>query len=305
MPIKIPNNLPATDILRSENIFVMTEERALHQDIRSLEIIVLNLMPTKITTETQLLRLIGNSPLQVDIVLLHAETHETINTSQEHLVSFYNTFSEIKDRKFDGMIITGAPVETLDFQEVDYWNELEEIMTWSKHHVFSTLHICWGAQAGLYHHYGIPKISLPEKISGIFEHTINSKNSRLLRGFDDIFLAPHSRYTGVRREDIEKEERLELLAESREAGVYAVSSKDGRYVFITGHPEYERLTLKEEYIRDLKKGLDISIPVNYFPENNPEKEPVVSWRSHASLLYSNWLNYFVYQGTPYDINRIS
>jgi homoserine O-succinyltransferase len=305
MPIKIPNDLPATEVLRSENIFVMTEERALHQDIRSLKIVILNLMPTKITTETQILRLLGNSPLQVDIVLLHPETHETRNTSQDHLANFYNTFSEIKHRKFDGMIITGAPVETLDFFEVDYWDELKEIMTWSRHNVFSTLHICWGAQAGLYHHYGVPKKPLQQKLSGVYEHLVSKKNSKLLRGFDDLFLAPHSRYTEVRREDIEQVAGLEILAESREAGVYIVVSKDGRHVFVTGHPEYDRLTLKDEYLRDLKKGLDISLPVNYFPDDDPDQEPVVKWRSHASLLYSNWLNYYVYQETPYDINRIS
>ncbi len=305
MPIKIPNDLPATEVLRRENIFVMTEQRALHQDIRSLKIAILNLMPTKITTETQLLRLLGNSPLQVDIVLLHPETHETQNTSEDHLANFYNTFSEVKYQKFDGMIITGAPVEKMDFDEVDYWNELEEIMDWSKHNVFSTLYICWGAQAGLYYHYGVPKVHLQEKLSGIFEHTITRENSKLLRGFDELFLAPHSRYTEVRRKDIKKVKELEILAESGEAGVYAIVSKNGRHIFVTGHPEYDRLTLRDEYQRDLKKGLDISLPVNYFKDNDPEQVPVFKWRSHASLLYSNWLNYYVYQETPYDINRIS
>lgn len=305
MPIKIPNDLPAVEVLQQENIFVMTEERAVHQDIRSLKILILNLMPTKITTETQILRLLGNSPLQVDIFFLHPRTHKSKNTKEEHLIKFYNTFDEIKNQKFDGMIITGAPVEQLDFEEVDYWEELKEIMSWSRHNVFSTFHICWGAQAGLYYHFGVPKIPLAEKMFGVFKHTVSKKNVKLLRGFDDEFLAPHSRHTGIDREDILKVEELEILSESEEAGVYIVARKDGRQIFVTGHSEYDSLTLKSEYLRDLKKGLDISLPRNYFPDDDPGKEPVVRWRAHANLLFSNWLNYYVYQETPYDLNQIT
>ncbi|MDI3548287.1 MAG: homoserine O-succinyltransferase/O-acetyltransferase [Halanaerobiales bacterium] len=305
MPIKIPNDLPAVEVLQQENIFVMTEERAIHQDIRSLKILILNLMPTKITTETQILRLLGNSPLQVDIFFLHPRTHKSKNTKEEHLIKFYNTFDEIKNQKFDGMIITGAPVEQLDFEEVDYWEELKEIMSWSRHNVFSTFHICWGAQAGLYYHFGVPKIPLAEKMFGVFKHTVSKKNVKLLRGFDDEFLAPHSRHTGIDREDILKVEELEILSESEEAGVYIVARKDGRQIFVTGHSEYDPLTLKSEYLRDLKKGLDISLPRNYFPDDDPGKEPVVRWRAHANLLFSNWLNYYVYQETPYDLNQIT
>lgn len=305
MPIKIPDKLPAAEILRKENIFVMEEERALHQDIRPLRIAILNLMPTKIETETQILRLLSNNPLQIDIVLLHPESHQPKNTPVEYLKTFYNTFSEVKDEKFDGLIITGAPVELLDFSEVDYWEELKEIMEWSKSNVFSTLHICWGAQAGLYYHYGIDKVLLEKKLSGVFKHYVTNKNARLVRGFDDVFYAPHSRYTGVNREDIERNPSLEILAESKEAGVFIVVSKNDRQVFITGHPEYDRLTLQKEYERDINKGLDIEIPYNYFPGNDPEKTPVLNWRSHASLLYINWLNYYVYQSTPYDLNQIS
>ncbi|QTL98726.1 homoserine O-succinyltransferase [Iocasia frigidifontis] len=305
MPIKVPDDLPAVDILQKENIFVMTEKRAIHQDIRSLKIAILNLMPTKVETESQILRLLGNTPLQVDIVLLHPETYQPSNTSPEHLANFYHTFSDIKGDKFDGMIITGAPVEKMDFDEVDYWDELKEIMKWSRYNVFSTLHICWGAQAGLYYHYRINKQPLDKKLSGIFKHTINSKNSRLLRGFDDLFLAPHSRYTGVDREGILVNDDLEVLAESREAGVYIVAGKSGRQIFVTGHPEYDINTLQKEYLRDKHRGLNIEIPANYFPADNPEEAPLMTWRSHASLLYTNWLNYYVYQETPYDLQSIN
>ena len=305
MPIKIPDKLPAAEILRKENIFVMEEERALHQDIRPLRIAILNLMPTKIETETQLLRLLSNNPLQIDIVLLHPESHKPKNTPVEYLKTFYNTFREVKDDKFDGLIITGAPVELLDFAEVDYWEELKDIMEWSKKNAYSTLHICWGAQAGLYYHYGIDKIVLEKKLSGVYKHYVTNKNARLVRGFDDVFYAPHSRYTGVDKEDIKRNPSLEILAESREAGVFIIVSKNDRQVFITGHPEYDRLTLQKEYERDINKGLDIEIPYNYFPENNPDNTPALNWRSHASLLYINWLNYYVYQSTPFDLNQIS
>jgi homoserine O-succinyltransferase len=304
MPIKIPDHLPATEILTSENIFVMNEDRAFHQDIRPLRIAILNLMPTKIVTETQLLRLIGNSPLQVEIVLLHAESHKSKNTSEEHLESFYKTFAEVQDQKFDGMIITGAPVEQLDFEEVNYWDELTQIMEWSKRNVFSTFHICWAAQAGLYYHYGVPKHPLPEKMFGVFPHTVNRKHTKLMRGFDDIFFAPHSRHTEVRREDIEKVPALEILSESEEAGVYIVASRDERQFFITGHSEYDPGSLKWEYDRDVAKGLPINIPQNYYPDDDPSRPPVVKWRGHANLLYVNWLNYCVYQETPYDLNQI-
>jgi len=304
MPIKIPNDLPAVEILNKENIFVMHEDRALHQDIRPLNIVILNLMPTKIVTETQILRLLRNSPLQVDIVLLHPKTHISKNTSREHLIKFYNTFDEICDRKFDGMIITGAPVEQLPFEEVDYWDELVQIMDWSVTNVFSTFHICWGAQAALYHHYGIPKYQLPEKMFGIFPHRVTKKNQKLLRGFDDIFYAPHSRHTEVRREDIQKVPELEILAESDEAGIYIVASKNGRQVFVTGHSEYDPLTLKAEYERDIAKGLKINLPKNYFPNDDPNFDPIVTWRGHANLLFNNWLNYYVYQETPYNLDDI-
>ncbi|MCR4434897.1 MAG: homoserine O-succinyltransferase [Clostridiales bacterium] len=304
MPIKIPDNLPAAEILNNENIFVMPEDRAFHQDIRPLSIVILNLMPTKITTETQLLRLLGNSPLQVDIVLLHPETHVSKNTPEEHLINFYNTFSDIKDRKFDGMVITGAPVEHLPFEEVTYWNELKEIMEWSLHNVYSTLHICWGAQAGLYYHYGIPKYPLSSKMFGVFAHTLNKKNVKLLRGFDDIFYVPHSRHTEVRGEDIRKVPELEILSESEESGIYIVAAKKGRQIFVMGHSEYDPLTLKYEYERDVEKGLDIAVPKNYFPDDNPANPPIVKWRGHANLLFSNWLNYYVYQETPYNLDEI-
>ena len=304
MPIKVPNNLPAVEVLNNENIFVMDECRAFHQDIRPLRIVILNLMPKKIETEIQILRLIGNSPLQVDIVLLHPKTHVSKNTPQEYLIRFYNTFDEIKDQKFDGMIITGAPVELMDFEEVDYWEELKEIMDWSVHNVYSTFHICWGAQAGLYHHYRIPKYKLPKKMFGVFDHTVNQKNVKLLRGFDDVFQAPHSRHTEVRRADIEKVPGLEILSESEEAGVYIVVARQGRQVFVTGHSEYDPFTLKQEYERDIAKGLDIDLPKNYFPQDDPTRVPRVTWRSHANLLFSNWLNYYVYQETPYDLNKL-
>lgn len=304
MPIKIPDDLPAADTLINENVFVMFEKRAYHQDIRPLQILILNLMPTKIVTETQILRLLGNSPLQVDIHLLYLKSHVCRNTSKEHLARFYRTIDYVRDQKYDGIIITGAPVEHLEFQEVDYWEELKEIMCWSKNNVFSTMHLCWGAQAGLYHHFGIPKYPLDSKIFGVFSHRVNNKKSRLLRGFDDEFFVPHSRHTGILRADIEKVEQLEIMAESEEAGAYIVSTRDRSQVFVTGHAEYDPLTLKFEYERDQKKGLNIELPVNYFPGNDPAKEPLVKWRGHANLLFSNWLNYYVYQETPYDLMEI-
>lgn len=300
MPIKIPDHLPAREVLQRENIFVMDESRAYTQDIRPLSIIILNLMPTKETTETQLMRLIGNTPLQVECTLLHPKTHRSKNTSAEHLKAFYKTFDDVRDRKFDGMIITGAPVEHLEFESVNYWDELKQIMAWSVDHVTSTFHICWAAQAGLYFHYNVPKYRLDEKIFGVFAHTVNKQNVNLLRGFDEQFFVPQSRHTEVRREDIEKIDNLEILSESEEAGVYIVASKDGRQIFVTGHSEYDPDTLKLEYERDLQKGLDVSIPKNYFPDDNPKLAPRSCWRAHANLLFSNWLNYYVYQATPYD-----
>ena len=304
MPIRIPNELPATKTLTEENIFVMTETRARTQDIRPLQILLLNLMPTKIDTETQLSRLLGNTPLQVELTLLHTKTHQSKNTAKEHLIAFYKVFDDIKDRNFDGMVITGAPVEHLAFEDVEYWNELCEIMEWSKTHVFSTFHICWGAQAGLYYHYGIQKKPLAEKKFGIFEHTVREKKSMLFRGFDDTFLAPHSRHTTVSEEDILAESALKILAVSEKAGVYAVKSRNNRQIFITGHSEYDQNTLAKEYFRDVNLGKAIAVPENYFPDDNPENPPQVTWRAHANLLYSNWLNYFVYQTTPYDITDI-
>jgi homoserine O-succinyltransferase len=304
MPIKIPNDLPAVKTLSNENIFVMNEERAFHQDIRPLRIVILNLMPQKIITETQILRLLANTPLQIEIVLLFPQTYTPKNTSLEHLVQFYNTFDEIKNQRFDGMIITGAPTEQLEFEELDYWQEFTEIMDWTLSNVYSTLYICAGALAGLYYHHNIPKYKLPQKISGVFRHTVCKPNSTLLRGFDDEFFAPHSRYCGVRKKDIEKVEGLEVLADSDEAGVYILSSNDGRKVFLTGHSEYDSLTLKAEYERDIGKGLQIAVPINYFPGNDPTRQPVVNWRAHASLLFSNWLNYDVYQETPYDLQNM-
>lgn len=301
MPIKIPENLPAYEVLSKENIFVMTDERAQHQDIRPLRIVILNIMPDKILAEAQLLRLIGNTSLQVDPVLLKTTTHKSKNTSQEHLNTFYKTFDEIRGHKYDGLIITGAPVEKLEFEDVNYWEELSAIMEWSKTNVFSTLHICWGAQAGLYYHYNIPKYTLPEKKFGVFLHTADKAQIRmkLLRGFDDAFYVPHSRYTEVRRNDIVKDKRLKILSESRESGIYIVSALDGKQVFVMGHPEYDRLALAREYNRDIKKGLDIALPKNYFPCDDPKLQPPVTWRSHAHLLFANWLNYYVYQETPY------
>jgi homoserine O-succinyltransferase len=304
VPIRIPNDLPARETLQQENIFVMTQNRALTQDIRPLEIVLLNLMPTKIVTETQLSRLLGNTPLQVHLELMHMSTHRSKNTSQEHLLTFYKSFDELKHRKFDGMVITGAPVEKMAFKDVDYWQELTEIMEWSKTNVHSTFHICWGAQAGLYYHYGVPKFPLDEKLFGVFEHHKEYKHSILLRGFDDVFFVPHSRHTTVKREDIEAVPGLKIVASSPEAGVYAMMSKEGRQIFITGHSEYDPDTLKKEYLRDKNAGLPIKPPANYFPDDDDTQEPVVRWRGHAHLLFSNWLNYFVYQTTPYDIMTI-
>lgn len=304
MPIKVQDNLPAVDILNKENIFIMPENRAFHQDIRPLNILLLNLMPNKIATETQILRLLGNTPLQVDVSLMHPKTHVSKNTPEEHLIRFYVTFDDIKSQKFDGMIITGAPVEQIEFEEVDYWGELMEIMKWTKHNVHSTLHICWGAQAGLYYHYGIQKYPLQSKLFGVFQHTADKNYVRLLRGFDDVFYVPHSRHTEVRVEDIEKVSELDILSESKEAGLYLTATKDGRQIFITGHSEYDPLTLKQEYDRDICKGFDIEVPKHYFPEDDPSKYPIVRWRGHSNLLFSNWLNYYVYQETPFDVNEI-
>lgn len=305
MPIKIPNELPAVRVLEEENIFVMTDERAVSQDIRPLRILLLNLMPTKIDTETQLSRLLSNTPLQVELYLMHTATHRSQNVAQEHLTSFYRTFDYYRDQYFDGFIITGAPVEKMPFEEVDYWEELCEIMEWSKTHVQSTFHICWGAQAGLYYHYGINKQPLPEKMFGVFPHRADYVRSILLRGFDEVFYVPHSRHTTVLREDIEKVEGLKILASSPEAGVYAISSKNGRQVFITGHSEYDPRTLEKEYLRDKAAGLPISVPLNYYPNDDDTQPPIVRWRAHANLLYSNWLNYFVYQATPFDVKTIA
>lgn len=304
MPIKIPNELPATQILEEENIFVMTEKRAITQDIRPLHILMLNLMPTKIVTETQISRLLGNSPLQVDLELLQTATHKSKHTSQEHMLAFYKTFDEVRHRNFDGMIITGAPVEHLQFEDVEYWDELTEIMEWTKTHVTSTLHICWGAQAALYYHYGIQKHPLDKKLFGVFEHTVDYKKSILFRGFDDVFFAPHSRHTTVNREDIEAVEELRILSSGEKTGVYVVATPKGRRIFVTGHSEYDADTLAKEYFRDKNAGLPIDIPENYFPDNDDTKVPRVTWRSHANLLFSNWLNYFVYQTTPYNIADI-
>ena len=304
MPIKIPDSLPAAEVLTGENIFVMTEARAEMQDIRPLSIALLNLMPTKITTETQLLRMIGNTPIQVDVTFLHPESYKPKNTPEEHLLKFYNTFSEVRDRKFDGLIITGAPVENMPFEEVDYWDELKEIMDWSLHSVYSTFHICWGAQAGLYHHYGVQKYPIPAKISGVYEHKVTKQNVMLMRGFDENFFAPHSRHTEIKREDIDKVAGLNILSESDEAGVYIVSALKGRQIFVTGHSEYDPLTLKDEYERDLTRGLNPAIPKYYFKNDDPENAPIVRWRAHGNLLYSNWLNYYVYQETPFDLTEI-
>lgn len=304
MPIKIPNDLPAAKTLREENIFVMNIDRAERQDIRPLRLLVLNLMPTKIVTETQLARLLGNTPLQIEMELLTVD-RKPRHTAQEHMLSFYKSFPEVEESYFDGMIITGAPVEKMPFEEVDYWEELCRIMEWSKSHVYSTFHICWGAQAGLYYHYGVNKLPLPKKLSGVFEHRVTHKGSILFRGFDDTFLTPHSRNTTVSREQIAAVPQLKILAESDVAGVYAVSNDGGRQIFITGHSEYDTDTLKNEYLRDKAAGLEPELPVNYFPGDDETKEPVCTWRSSANLLYSNWLNYFVYQATPYDLKNIT
>lgn len=304
MPIKIPHDLPATDTLTRENIFVMTETRALTQDIRPLHILLLNLMPTKVETETQFARVLGNTPLQIELELIAPAGHRPKNTSQDHMIAFYKTFAEVRHRTFDGLVITGAPVEQMPFEEVDYWPELCEIMEWSKTQVHSTLHICWGAQAGLYYHYGIPKRDLPQKLSGVYAHTLEEPNFILFRGFDDVFWVPHSRNTTVAREDVEAVPCLKILASSPEAGIYAVKSPRGRQVFLLGHAEYDRDTLLKEYRRDTAAGLPIKSPCNYFPNDDPNQAPIVRWRSCAHLLYGNWLNYFVYQTTPYDITAI-
>ncbi|MBV6396281.1 MAG: Homoserine O-acetyltransferase [Anaerolineales bacterium] len=304
MPVKIPATLPALDVLTRENIFVMSDDRARHQDIRPLRLAILNLMPTKVETETQLLRLLGNTALQVDITLLHATSHDHKNVSADHLLNHYKSFAQVRRQKFDGLIITGAPVEQMQFEDVDYWPELAEIIAWADTNVFSTLYICWGAQAGLYYRYGVPKYPLERKMFGVFPHRVLERNSRLLRGFDDIFLAPHSRHTEIRRADIERVPDLVLLAESEQAGVYLVSSRDGRHVFVTGHSEYDPHTLKSEYDRDVGKGLPIHVPMNYYPNDDPSQSPLVRWRGHANLLFSNWLNYHVYQVTPYHLRDI-
>lgn len=304
MPVNVPDNLPAIDILRKENIFIMQESAAIQQDIRPQRILFMNIMPIKITTETHILRLLANTPLQIEIDLLHPKTHKSKNTSSEYLQAFYKTFEEVKNNKYDGMIITGAPVELLDFEDVNYWEELVEIMNWSKHNVTSTLFICWAAQAGLYHFFDIPKYRLAKKMFGIFDHKITDRNIPIVRGFDDIYPAPHSRHTEIKAEDIEKNKELILVSTSDEAGVYIVMHKSGRQIFVTGHSEYDPDTLKNEYLRDLDKGKAIEVPKHYFPNNDPKQEPRVTWRSHANLLYTNWLNYYVYQATPYNINHI-
>jgi homoserine O-succinyltransferase/O-acetyltransferase len=304
LPVNIPHALPARKTLESENVFVMSESRAVHQDIRPLRIAIVNLMPTKIATETQLLRLLGNTPLQVRITLLRMDTHDSRNTAPDHLETFYATFDQVRDQKYDGLIVTGAPVELLPFEEVDYWTELRQVMDWSAEHVFSTLHVCWGAQAGLYHHFGVKKYPLPGKMFGVFPHRVLEPHSEIMRGFDDGFLAPHSRHTEVRADDVRATPGLKVLAESEEAGLYLAASEDGRQVFVTGHPEYDRETLKLEYDRDVGRGLPIAVPRNYFPGDDPARPPLMSWRSHAFLLYANWLNYCVYQRTPFDLQAI-
>ncbi|MEG0310257.1 MAG: homoserine O-succinyltransferase [Eubacterium sp.] len=303
MPIEIPNSLPAFQILEGENIFVMDQNRASAQDIRPLKIAIMNLMPTKIVTETQLLRLLGNTPLQIDITLLQSGIHDSKNTAQSHLNAFYKTFDAVRDDYFDGLIITGAPIETLPFEEVDYWEELVSLMDWSKTHVYSTLHICWGAQAGLYYHYGIPKYPLKKKLFGVFEHHLKEAFIPLFRGFDDTFYVPHSRNSEVRLSDIKKHSELTTMALSDDAGVYIVTAMDGRQIFVTGHSEYDGETLKNEYERDVALGKDITIPKNYYKDNDPKKDPIVRWRGHANLLFFNWLNYYVYQATPYDLDN--
>ena len=304
MPIRIPNELPAVKTLTEENIFVMTETRARTQDIRPLQILLLNLMPTKIATETQLSRLLSNTPLQVELELICPAGHVPKNTPQEHMLAFYKHFDDVKDRNFDGMVITGAPVEHLPFEEVEYWPELCRIMEWTKSHVHSTFHICWGAQAGLYYHYGIQKYPLKEKLFGVFRHIVERRSNMLFRGSDDVFMVPHSRHTTVRREDVEKVPALKILSTSPEAGIYALSTESGRQIFITGHSEYDARTLEQEYLRDKAKGLPIAVPKNYYPDDDDTQPPRVTWRSCANLLYSNWLNYFVYQTTPYDLGEL-
>lgn len=304
MPVIIPKTLPARATLESENIFIMDEDRASHQDIRPLRIAILNLMPTKIATETQLLRMLGNSPIQVEITLLNTLTHDSKNTPQQHLLEHYLAPRDVFNQKFDGLIITGAPVELLDFEEVDYWRELQDVFDWSEENVHSTFHICWAAQAGLYHRYGIPKYELPAKMFGVFPHTANIAKEPILRGFDDIFYAPHSRHTEIRRNDIEQVAEVEILSESPEAGIYIVAAKNRRQFYVTGHSEYDPLTLKAEYDRDVNKNLPIALPRNYYPDDDPSQPPYVLWRSHAHLFYTNWLNYHVYQNVPYDIQKI-
>ena len=304
MPIRIPDKLPALKVLRSENVFVMTEKRANHQDIRPLKVLILNIMPTKIVTETQLLRLLGNSPIQVDFDLIQTSSHQSKNTPPEHLERFYKTFQDVKNQNYDGMIITGAPVEKLEYEEVNYWDEICEIMEWSKKHVTSTLHICWGAQAGMYYHYGVEKSELPKKLSGVFLHKVRSKTTKLLRGYDDEFYAPHSRYTEVTREEIAKHPEIKILADSKEAGVYLACADHGKQIFVFGHCEYDADTLALEYKRDLEKGINPEIPANYFPDDNPQKQPKMRWRAHSALLFNNWVNYYLYQETPYDLNNI-
>ncbi len=301
MPIKIPSDLPAREILDNENIFVMDEFRAMHQDIRPLRVLILNNMPIKQDTELQLLRALSNTPLQVDVTFMNVKSHVSRNTSESHLNKFYCSIDDIRDMKFDGMIITGAPVEDVSFEEVDYWEEMCEIMDWAETHVTSTLHICWAAQAGFYHYYGINKKLLPKKLFGIYPHKVQNRKIPLVRGFDDIFLAPHSRHTETSSEEIHACEALTVLAESDEAGVFLAIAEEGKKIFVTGHPEYDRYTLNNEYFRDLNKGLPIQVPYNYYPDDNPEEKPLLQWRSHSNNLYSNWLNYFVYQATPYDL----
>ena len=303
MPIRVQNDLPVKEILEQENIFVMDEHRAMHQDIRPIKIGLLNLMPLKEDTELQILRSLSNTPLQVDVVFVNVSSHKSKNTSTSHLNKFYVSFEEIKDQRFDGFIITGAPVEQMPFEEVDYWEELKEIMEWTKTHVTSTMHLCWGAQAGLYYHYGIEKVQLDEKVFGVFEHRVKNRKTPLVRGFDDVFYAPHSRHTTVPTEAIESEEQLIILAESEEAGVFLTMSLDGKQIFVMGHPEYDRVTLNNEYMRDKNKGLEISLPKNYYPDDNFENRPLLTWRSHANNLYTNWVNYYVYQVTPYDLEK--
>ncbi|MBQ1392708.1 MAG: homoserine O-succinyltransferase [Lachnospiraceae bacterium] len=301
MPIKVQNNLPAKKVLEDENIFIMDENRAISQEIRPLQIAILNLMPLKEATEVQLMRSLSNTPLQIDITFLTTATYVGTNTATSHLDKFYQTFEDVKDRRFDGLVITGAPVERMEFEEVDYWDELKQIMEWSKEAVTSTLHICWGAQAGLYYHYGLPKRLLDTKLTGIFKHVVQHRKNPLVRGFDDVFLAPHSRYTEVSLEDIEKNKSLTVLAKSEEAGAFLVMAQGGKQIFVLGHPEYDRLTLDEEYKRDLAKGKDAVMPKNYYPNDDPTKRPLLTWRAHANAIYTNWLNYFVYQVTPYDL----